>query len=287
MKRNALIVLSTLLTLASYLPAAACDTECEATIDTLSSEARASKQSVARGVNKTVVVQYGAGVPVLKCRPLNFCSLQLQPGERPIEDLALGDSVLWSAELRVSGSAEHPHVRVVIKPDEHATQTSLLIATNKRFYDVQLIKSDTEYTHALAFTYPRELKARNDAKIAQLAAAQTKKQKIQQAALAKKSIPVGNTSVPVARLDFDYAIKGKAKFKPARVFNDGRKTYIDLPETYRGEKPVFLAAGTKAVDEIVNSRWSGNRLTIDRVIEAGNLVRGVGGRADKITIKRR
>jgi type IV secretion system protein VirB9 len=269
----------------------ACDVECEDTIDALSEAARKRDQSVAQGRNNSVVMQYGAGVPVLKCRPLNFCSIQLQPGEVPIEDLALGDTVLWSAEVRVSGSAAKPTVRILIKPDQKATQTSLLVATNKRFYDIQLLKSETDYTNVLAFTYPQETAARNTARIAQLnakkAATRAANNKRVTADHARKSVPVGKNNVYVGALDFNYKISGKTKFKPVRVFNDGHKTYLDLPDNYRGEKPVFLASGPKVSNEIVNSRWAGNRLTIDRVFDAGTLVQGVGGRAQKITITRR
>lgn len=278
-------------TLCTGQTAYACDKDCEDRIDELSETARNSDQSVAQGRNSSVIVQYGAGIPVLKCRPLNYCSIQLQPGERLVEDLSLGDSVLWDAELRVSGSAEKPNVRVIIKPDDKATQTSLLVATNKRFYDIQLVKSDSHYTNVLAFTYPQEIAANNKARIDKLnaAAARTAAAKKKRVAAdhARKSVPVGKKSVYVGKLDFDYKISGKTKFKPVRVFNDGKKTYIDLPENYSGEKPVFLASGTHAASEIVNSRWSGNRLTVDRVVEAGTLVRGVGGRAQKITLKRK
>ena len=272
-------------------PAAACDKGCETTIDELSTAARSSDQSVAQGRDNTVVVQYGVGVPLLKCRPLNFCSLQLQPGEVPIEDITLGDTTLWSAQVRVSGSEQSPHVRVLIKPDAKATQTSLLVATNKRFYDVQLFKSDSDYTTVLAFTYPQEEAAANKARIARLNAAKAATRAAQNtrtaARKARSSVPVGKKNVYVGELDFNYRISGKTQFKPTRVFNDGRKTYVDLPESYRGEKPVFLASGTTTADEIVNSRWSGNRLTIDRVVHSGTLLQGVGGRAQKIKITRK
>ena len=271
--------------------ASACDKNCETTIDELSEAARKRDQSVAQGKNSSVVVQYGAGIPVLKCRPLNFCSLQLQPGEIPIEDITLGDSTLWDAEVRVSGSEANPNVRVLIKPDAKATQTSLVVATDRRFFDVQLLKSDTDYTTVLAFTYPQDVEAANKARIAKLnaakaasAAAARKKTKAERA---RKSVTVDKKPVYVGKLDFEYSITGRTKFKPIRVFNDGRKTYVDLPEGFQGERPVFLASGTSSSDEIVNSRWSGNRLTIDRVVQAGTLVQGVGGRAQKIKIIRR
>ena len=90
----------------------------------------------------------------------------------------------------------------------------------------------------------------------------------------------------VDKLNFNYRVTGKAPFKPTRVFNDRKKTYIDLPEGYSGEKPVFFAGDTKSSKEVVNSRWKGNRLEIDRVIATGTLILGVGRKADKITIKR-
>jgi type IV secretion system protein VirB9 len=86
-------------------------------------------------------------------------------------------------------------------------------------------------------------------------------------------------------LDFNYRITGKAAFRPARIFNDGARTYVDLPDTYRGELPVFIGIGLGG-NEIVNYRISGNRFIIDKVVPRGELTIGVGGRADTIRFRR-
>lgn len=265
-------------------PSYACDENCEDTIDKISQEARFKEQSVARGENGAAVLEYGAGIPVLKCRPLNFCSIQLQPGEIPIEDITLGDSLLWDASLRVSGTQDEPNVRIVIKPDELATQTSLIITTDRRFYDIQLIKSNTDYTNTLSFIYPADIKKKNADVMAKLIAAQLKNSALEAQIKDANSIDVGATRAEIGSLDFNYFIRGNTQFKPTRVFNDGVKTYIDLPEKYLGEKPIFLAGTTEKLNEIVNTRWNNNRLTVDRIFENGMLVHGVGGRAKKIKI---
>ena len=290
------IFLSVLLGLSGLtaIPALACDAKCEERIDKLAGEAKAREQSVAAGRNNAVVLQHGAGIPVLKCRPLNFCAIQLQQGEFLIEDLALGDTVLWSAELRVVGSAENPLVRVLVKPDAAATQTSLIIPTNKRFYDIQLIRSETDYTPVMAFTYPADEEAARRARIARETARRRAAQVEAAVEEARQSIRVGQRDLFAGKLDFDFDISGKAPFRPTRVFTDGRKTWIDLPERYRGEKPVFLADGPgRGTEGVVNARWTSlgetglsNRLEIDRVITGGKLVIGVGNRAQKVIIKR-
>ena len=276
-------------------PAAlACDADCEDRIDKLAGEAKSRNQSVAAGRNNAVVLRHGAGIPVLKCRPLNYCAIQLQQGEVLIEDIALGDTVLWTAEMRVVGSAADPLIRILVKPDAAATQTSLVIPTDKRFYDIQLIRSDTDYTPVMAFTYPEEEAAMTRAKIARDAARRQAAQVEVAVEEARQSLRVGPRDVFAGDLDFDFGISGKAPFRPTRVFTDGRKTWIDLPEHYRGEKPVFLADGPgRRTEGVVNARWTSpgetdvtNRLEIDRVITGGALVIGVGNRALKVTIRR-
>ena len=269
------------------VPAQACDPGCQAQIDELANDAKARNQSVARGRNNTVVVQHGAGIPVLKCRALHLCTIQLQPGEVLREGLALGDTVLWSAELRVSGTDINPLVRVVVKPDEAATQTSLVIATDRRFYDIQLVRSDTEYTPVMAFAYPADEAAATRAKIAKEDAQRLEQQTEVAIEEARQSLKVGAQDVFAGDLDFGFDIRGKAPFRPTRVFTDGKKTWIDLPDKYRGERPIFLADGTgKTPQAVVNTRWRGNRLEIDRVITGGALIVGVGRKAQKIIIRR-
>lgn len=283
-----------LLSLAS--PAGACDPACEAAIAEGAKAALSRDQSVAAGRNNAVVLQHGAGIPVLACRPLMFCSIRLEPGEILLEDLALGDTVLWSAELRVAGTQAAPHVRVLVKPDAAATETSLVIATDRRFYDIRLVKSEDRFTPVMSFTYPADVAAATRARIAEAAEDRAARAEQKRAAAveraveeARQSLPVNGRDVFAGDLDFNFTVSGKAPFKPVRVFTDGAKTWIDLPPRYRGERPVFLAGR----DGLVNTRWRrledsarATRLEIDRVIAEGRLLIGVGRKAQVITIRR-
>ena len=274
-------------------PARACDPECAAAIAAGAEDALSRDQSVAAGRNNAVVLQHGAGIPVLTCRPLMFCSIRLEPGEILLEDLALGDTVLWSAEMRVAGTQADPHIRILVKPDAAATETSLVIATDRRFYDIRLVKSDDRFTPVMAFTYPADVAAATRARIAEQA--QVRADRDRAAAVdraveeARQSLPVNGRDVFAGDLDFGFTVSGTAPFKPVRVFTDGARTWIDLPPRYRGERPVFLAGR----DGLVNTRWRrledsprATRLEIDRVIAEGRLMIGVGRSAQVIIIRR-
>jgi type IV secretion system protein VirB9 len=95
-------------------------------------------------------------------------------------------------------------------------------------------------------------------------------------------------------LKFDYELSGSASWKPVRVFNDGRKTIIEMPGTMQQtEAPTLLVVrkegGMFRDDEtvLVNYRVQGNRYIVDTVFDRAILIAGVGGSQDRVTISRR
>lgn len=79
-----------------------------------------------------------------------------------------------------------------------------------------------------------------------------------------------------------------------RVFNDGRKTIIEMPGTMeQTEAPTLLVVrreGGIFRDEetvMVNYRVQGNRYIVDTVFDRAILIAGVGGSQDRVTISRR
>ena len=83
-------------------------------------------------------------------------------------------------------------------------------------------------------------------------------------------------------LNFDYLIAGEADFAPQRIYDDGAKTYIELPRSWKGEHPVYHAR-TDEADRVVNYRIDGRRYEIEGVFEAGALRLG----REEIRIRRR
>ncbi|WP_367277376.1 TrbG/VirB9 family P-type conjugative transfer protein [uncultured Roseobacter sp.] len=106
---------------------------------------------------------------------------------------------------------------------------SLSIMTDRRTYYINLKSHETEYMPRVAFRYPQ---AAGDV-AAKLEAAKPKPKPAPKAAAPRKpSAP--RVAAPVAgNLDFNYRIRGRQSWTPVRVYNDGRKTYIDMPRGFQ------------------------------------------------------
>ncbi|MDE3120569.1 MAG: TrbG/VirB9 family P-type conjugative transfer protein, partial [Paracoccaceae bacterium] len=197
----------------------------ERQVDKLAAQWRNGNGAAADGPAGSVVMMYGETQPVLKCKPLNICAIRLQPGERLTEAPTVGDAVRWSVQVRAGDVGGLQTVYIVAKPGTTAERTSLFLVTDRRAYSIELVPSFGGYTPLLAFRYPGDIAAENRARVQAMAVAAHER------ALAKTahSLVVAGREVPAANLDFNYTVRGDAAFRPARVFNDGRKTYVDLP----------------------------------------------------------
>jgi type IV secretory pathway VirB9-like protein len=78
-----------------------------------------------------------------------------------------------------------------------------------------------------------------------------------------------------------YAMEGQAPWKPVRVFNDGRRTYLDFPAALRDVEPpsLFIDGDLSSTDELVqvNTSWDPRalRMTVDSVFQRAVLIAGV------------
>ena len=100
------------------------------------------------------------------------------------------------------------------------------------------------------------------------------------------STSLDGKTVDLSSLNFNYEVKGKASWKPERVYDDGRQTFIRLPEkSASGEMPVLLVRkGSR--DVLVNYRVRDSAMIVDGLFERIALVIGVGGDQEKIEIVR-
>ena len=94
-------------------------------------------------------------------------------------------------------------------------------------------------------------------------------------------------------LSFAYEVSGSAAWKPVRVYNDGRKTIIQMPSTMaQTEAPALLVVrkdGGVFIDDetvMVNYRVQGDRYIVDSVFDKAILIAGVGSSQDRVTIQR-
>jgi type IV secretion system protein TrbG len=236
--------------------------------------ANTATATVAAGEAGRVVVVFGQSAPKLICTPLHLCAIELEPGE-VVNKIDAGDSLRWKITPAIIGDGANQTVHVIIKPTDFDIETNIKIATNRRMYDIDLYSVQGEkFVRRLAFSYPE-----NDKRLweAQRTAA------ARQAAQITATLP----ALTVERLNFNYTIGGKAAGKPLRVFDDSRKTYIQMgPNFNHQEAPVLVLIGPNGEEQLVNYSLKNGYYLIDKVIDRAALILGVGRHQSRVTIMR-
>jgi type IV secretion system protein TrbG len=157
----------------------------------------------------------------------------------------------------------------------------MVITTNRRTYYVRLISKSTDYIARMAFNYPDDEKIKWHAYLQQ----QEQQAAAQRAAARIDSVAPGG----IDSLYFDYEIKGSdhdPSIRPLRVFDDGVKTYIEMPEAAQHrELPALVIHGVDG-NEMVNYRVKSNMYIVDRLFDRAALLLGVGKHQEKVEIKR-
>jgi P-type conjugative transfer protein TrbG len=251
------------------------------------------------GPDGAVQFRYGEAMPTIVAAVLNVTDVELQPGEI-VNEVKAGDSERWLIEPAVSGD-ETKTEHIVIKPKEPGLQTSLIVTTDRRTYHLRLVSHDSAFMAHVSFIYPSEpAKAAAVPVSTPAAAPKAEAPKVQVAmqepVRRKKVRQADGKAVVRVHLedkaeDDGYLISGKAPWKPGRVYNDGTKTYIELPKGAK-EVPVlfalrkggFLGLGHQKAQ--CNFRVHGQWLVADAVLDKAVLVSGVGSSQEKVTISR-
>jgi P-type conjugative transfer protein TrbG len=223
---------------------------------------------------------YGVQQPSIVCAVLQVCDVALQAGEQ-VNSINLGDTARWTVEPAITGSGASEIQHLIIKPMDVGLETSLVVTTNRRSYHFRLRSHRTEYMPQVSFTYPEEAQVKWDAI-----------QRREKQERTDNTLPA--TGEYLGDLTFDYDLSGSASWKPVRVYNDGRKTIIEMPGAMQQtEAPTLLVVrkegGMFTDDEtvLVNYRVQGNRYIVDTVFDRAILISGVGSSQDRVTIVRR
>lgn len=209
-----------------------------------------------QGQNGAVTYTYGSLIPKVVCRPNRVTDIALQPGEK-VNAVHAGDTVRWQISPAKSGSGVSEVIHVVIKPLMPDISTNLLVMTDRRTYNFDLVASDKNYIPALRFSYPQDTLNDWNTFIAANRAQQEKDVALEP-----------SYAMSAEDLFFGYKIvdKKKVPWKPIRVFDDGTKTYIQMPKKYRAlEAPVVLFYEGKR-QKLVNYRVKGELYIVDRVM---------------------
>lgn len=193
-----------------------------------------------------VVFPFGQAMPKLTCSPSRACDVEMEPGETP-RKVILGDQANWTWEGADSIEKGKTVNHVVFQPKDNDLESNAIITTDRRTYHIKLYAPKTEgvYLNRIAFYYPEQLVSSWETKMGSAAAAKAKDEE-------SNVMPA-----PVApdKMAFDYRIDGDADFRPIRVFNDGERVYIAMPDDIRhGEYPTLQLIDEKGDGMVVNYR---------------------------------
>jgi type IV secretion system protein VirB9 len=224
---------------------------------------------------------YGERQPILYCKPLRVCDIQLEPGETVL-NIALGDSERWISSKMESGPAEARESHVIVKPTEFDISTNLVITTDRRVYHLGLISTMEEkggYFRSVRFYYPQDTVQRW-ADAAELASEQARRERERDVA----RLPV----VSPESLNFAYDIDGdRVPWRPVQAFDDGTRVFIQMPEAMRvTEAPALFVLADGEEQALVNYRVRGRFYVVDKLFSEAVLVLGVGGHEKRVTVMR-
>jgi P-type conjugative transfer protein TrbG len=245
------------------------------------------------GTTGSVLFKYDQSYPSIVCAILQVTDIELEPGE-VVTQVNLGDTTRWSVESAVSGSGSEQTQHLIVKPRDIGLTTSLVVTTDHRTYHLMLVSDGKEFMHSVRFVYEHAQPASTAAPL--VAPAPTPQQvaadppRRRQTAGGKRVALVKADEQPVDDTDDGYLVSGKADWKPVTVYSKGGKTYIEMPASVRHKEAPVLFEETKKgwfhhEKILVNYRVDGRWYVVDKVIDKGTLVSGVGSNQTKVDIR--
>ncbi|MBP3748817.1 MAG: P-type conjugative transfer protein TrbG [Ruminobacter sp.] len=244
----------------------------------MSSKINDRTMPLTEGSNGYIQYVYGVQTPRVVCSPMRICDVKLQAGET-IFSLHAGDTTRWTIEPALEGDGASEVEHIIIKPLDVGISTNMVITTNRRVYHIDLSSSKSQNIPRISFVYPEE-------SLAKFKLLQDRKKQT----IANNTIP--ETNEYLGNLDFEYEVTGAdVIWKPVRVYNDGKKTVIEMPSSMNSnESPALLVTrynkNSRNSEQLVNYRVQNNRYIVDAIFYEAELVLGVGSDQDKVTVRR-
>lgn len=211
--------------------------------------------------------------PIITCAPLHLCVVQLEQGEL-INNIELGDSADWLVNTALVGTKSAGSYQVAVKPKLYDVSTDMVITTDKRTYNIGLLSKKGETTHVANFYYPQDTLD------------ETNKQFSSDENQVVSSEAASNSTLTnLNHLNFNYVLKGdNTSWAPTRVFDDGNKTFIEMPSiSERLNLPVLYILKNKQL-ALVNYRYKKPYYIVDGLFAKAFLISGKGDSQGRIEI---
>jgi len=233
-----------------------------------------------KGRDGRITFLYGATMPSVICSPLKITDIQLEVGEE-LKSIQAGDTARWNFSTDVSGKGKNEIVHIIVKPLDLGLDTNLIIFTDRRTYNLKLVSKKYAWTPIVNFTYNTSLKS-------SLVKYKQYKRKKENSYRKQNTFKKSSQSrVDINNLNFNYKIEGNAKWKPLRVYNDGIKTFIQMPKDMSvQEAPALVVLDSSSNKNLVNYRLKEDKYIVDKLFDSAMLLLGVGSDQESIMIYR-
>jgi type IV secretion system protein VirB9 len=189
--------------------------------------------------------------------PMRLTAVQLQPGEKIVGKPAAGDTIRWVMGVGRSGPAGGEQQQYLyIKPTRAGLDTTIAINTDRRTYYLELHSDPTTYMVAVQWRYPHD-------ELEQLEANSARDEAVAAATTA--------TNISLDAINFSYRVsveKGKPRWTPVQVFDDGRKTFLRFPGAMlTREAPALFVLSSTDETQLVNYRVKNDYYIVDRLVD--------------------
>lgn len=190
-----------------------------------------------------------------------------EPGEVILETPYVSEPDVWRFSRGIGLKNGVPQHHLLVKPDYSNLNSTLVVVTDRRVYQMELVSTKTTYMPTVQWLYPQTI-----------ADGETWKQYQEEKLFTEE----GN--VRRDQVSFDYKMRHSV-FKiptwlPTQVYDDGQRTYIILNDkSLLTEYPAVF----NEKNEIINYRVKDNIIIIDNLIEKVTL--NLDGK--KVTIEKK
>lgn len=190
-----------------------------------------------------------------------------EPGEVILETPYVSEPDVWRFSRGIGLKNGVPQHHLLVKPDYSNLNSTLVVVTDRRVYQMELVSTKTTYMPTVQWLYPQTI-----------ADGETWKQYQEEKLFTEE----GN--VRRDQVSFDYKMRHNV-FKiptwlPTQVYDDGQRTYIILNDkSLLTEYPAVF----NEKNEIINYRVKDNIIIIDNLIEKVTL--NLDGK--KVTIEKK
>lgn len=190
-----------------------------------------------------------------------------EPGEEILETPYVSEPDVWRFSRGIGLKNGVPQHHLLVKPDYSNLNSTLVVVTDRRVYQMELVSTKTTYMPTVQWLYPQTI-----------ADGETWKQYQEEKLFTEQ----GN--VRRDQVSFDYKMRHSV-FKiptwlPTQVYDDGQRTYIILNDkSLLTEYPAVF----NEKNEIINYRVKDNIIIIDNLIEKVTL--NLDGK--KVTIEKK